>query len=134
MAKRSSSQPISYRPNNLQNECQKHICCDLNPSQCVDQRVTDLTPVIILVAWHHAIEFNEDGLPVPEPAVTNREDKRRYSKAPDKEINSDIPARVDWPAVALEKSEEEDKRVIEEGEEDLRIPRSVERPSKGSRR
>lgn len=101
-----------------ENECQENVCCNLNPSQCVDQRATILTPVIVLVAWHDAIEFNEDGLPVPEPAVTNRKDHGRKSKAPDEEVNSDIPARVNRPTVALENSKEEDKRVIDEGQDD----------------
>ncbi len=56
---------------NLHDECKKHVCCDFRTSQCVDQRITILTPVIILVARHDAIKFDEDGLPVPEPAITN---------------------------------------------------------------
>lgn len=83
-----------------------------------------MTPKVVLVARHDAIELNEDGLPVPEPAIANGEEDRWYTEAPNEEINSDIPARVNRPAVALEESEEEKKRVIEEGEEDLQIAES----------
>ena len=38
------------------------------------------------------------------------------------EVNSDVPGRMNRPAVALEGKEEE-KSVIEEGEEDLQISR-----------
>ena len=85
----------------LQDECQKHICCDLRPSQGVNQRVTILTPEIPRVAWHDAFKLNEDRLPIPEPTVTNGEDDGGYSKGPDEEIYSDIPSRVDRAATSL---------------------------------
>ncbi len=78
-----------------------------------------MTPEIPLVAWHYAIEFNEDRLPVPEPAFTNGEEDGRYSKTPDEEIDSDVPSRVNGAAMTLKKSEEEDEGVVKEGEENL---------------
>ena len=36
----------------VQDECQKHVCGDLDPSQGVDERAAILTPVVIHVAWH----------------------------------------------------------------------------------
>ena len=80
-----------------------------------------MAPEIPFVAWHEALDVNEDGLPIPEPAITDGEDDRRYSKAPDEEIDSDIPSRMDRAAVALEESEEDDERIVEEGEEDLGV-------------
>lgn len=112
----------------LQDKCQKHICCNLRPTQRVDQRITNLTPIVPLkVAWHDAFEFNKNGLPVPEPAITDGEDDSRYSKAPNEEIHSDIPSRVNGAAMALEQSEEEEERVVEEGDEDLKIQGSCKR-------
>ena len=94
-----------------------------------------MTPEIVRVTWHNAIfEFNEDGLPVPEPAISNRENDRWYSEAPDEEIHANVPARVNGAAVALKESKEEEKRVVEKSEEDLLDARSAGRPSKGSRR
>lgn len=93
-----------------------------------------MAPEIVRVAWHDAIfEFDEDGLPVPEPAIPNRENDRRYSEAPDEEVHSNIPTRVNGAAVALKESKEEEKRVVEESEKDLLKARSAERPSRGSR-
>lgn len=83
-----------------------------------------------MIAWIYAFEFEDNGLPVPEPAVTDGKDDRRYSKAPDEKIDSDIPSRVNGAAVALEQCEEEDKRVVEEGEEDLYVKGSCKRLSK----
>ena len=112
----------------LQDKCQKHICCNLRPTQRVNQRITNLTPIIPLeVAGHEAFEFDKNGLPVPEPAIADREDNSRYSKAPNEEIYSNAPSRVDGAAMALEQSEEQEERVIQEGEEDLKIQGSCKR-------
>ena len=101
----------------LQDKRQKHVCRNLCSSQCVYEGIAIFTPVVVLVARHNAIpEFNQDRLPVPEPPVPNREDYRWYGKSPDEEINSNIPPRMDRPALSLEKSEEEVQGVIEEGE------------------
>ena len=83
-----------------------------------------MTPEVIFVARHDAIELKKDGLPVPEPTIANGEENRWYTETPNQEVNCDIPARVNGPAVALEESEEEKKRVIEEGEENLQTAES----------
>lgn len=91
-----------------------------------------MTPEIILVAWDNAIiEFDEDGLPVPEPAISNGKDDRWDGEAPDEEIHPNIPARVNGPAFTLKESKKKEKRVVEESEEDLSKAKSADRPSEG---
>lgn len=118
---------ISWTEKTLRDECQKHIRCDLHSAQCVNQRVASLTPEIVRVAWHDAIEVKENRLPVPEPAITNGEEERRYTKTPNDEINPNIPSRMDLAAVAVEESDQDDEGVVEEGEEDLQIQGSCKR-------
>lgn len=94
-----------------------------------------MTPEIVLVARHNAIiEFNEDGLPVPEPAIPNGEDDRGDGEAPDEEIHTNIPAGVNGAAFALKESKKEEKRVVEEREKDLSNARSAKWSRKGLRR
>ena len=56
-----------------QNQAQEYIGRNLHLSKGVNEWVALVAPEVPVVAWHEAIEVEQDRLPVPEPSVANRE-------------------------------------------------------------
>jgi len=73
-----------------------------------------LAPEVPVIARHDAIEINQNGLPVPKPAIAYREDNGGESKSPDKEVNTNVPAWVNGAAMAVNEAQEDDDGVVDE--------------------
>jgi len=55
----------------LQNQGQEDIGRNLHLSQGVDERIAIVAPEVPVVAGHKPIKIEEDGLPIPEPPITD---------------------------------------------------------------
>ncbi len=55
----------------LQNQGQEDIGRNLHLSQGVDERIALVAPEVPVVAGHKPIKIEEDGLPIPEPPITD---------------------------------------------------------------
>ena len=62
-----------------QDKAQEYIRCNFLFSQSVYQRLALASPLVEDIAWDHIIEFEENGLPPPEPSISDRKDDGRNS-------------------------------------------------------
>ena len=105
----------------LQNECQKEISCDLNPSDGVDGRLTSFAPKIYqrYARVETILKLQDDRLPPPEPSASDGEDNARDAESPYQKVEANVPARMISSSAPVAEKKEEDGRVVEHGDKDL---------------
>lgn len=71
VSRAAAAHSIRFHVGRLQNQGQEDIGRNLHLPQGVNERIALVAPEVPVVAGHKPIKIEEDGLPIPEPPITD---------------------------------------------------------------